>query len=53
MGRVTINVTQSQFSCKRTISLDMWDVKGNKTLPPISAQTEDWLMALSGSGVCG
>ena len=29
MGRVTINGTQSQFSCKKTISLDMWDVKGN------------------------
>ena len=29
MGRVTINGTQSQFSCKKTIPLDMWDVKGN------------------------
>ena len=29
MGRVTINGTQSQFSCKKTIALDMWDVKGN------------------------
>ena len=29
MGRVTINGTQSQFSCKKSISLDMWDVKGN------------------------
>lgn len=29
MGRVTINGTQSQFSCKRSIPLDMWDVKGN------------------------
>lgn len=28
MGRVTINETRSQFSCKKTISLDMWDVKG-------------------------
>ena len=28
MGRVTINGTQSQFSCKKTIPLDMWDVKG-------------------------
>ena len=53
MGRVTINGTQSQFSCKKTIPLDMWDVKGNKTLPPTSVQTEDWLMALSGSDACG
>ena len=29
MGRVTINGTQSQFSCKHSIPLDMWDVKGN------------------------
>ena len=29
MGRITINGTQSQFSCKKTIPLDMWDVKGN------------------------
>ena len=29
MGRVTVNGTQSQFSCKKTIPLDMWDVKGN------------------------
>ena len=28
MGRVTINGTQSQFSCKKSIPLDMWDVKG-------------------------
>ena len=26
MGRVTINGTQSQFSCKKSIPLDMWDV---------------------------
>ena len=29
MGRVRINGTQSQFSCKKTIPLDMWDMKGN------------------------
>ena len=29
MGRITINGTQSQFSCKRSIPLTMWDVKGN------------------------
>ena len=31
MGRVTINGTQSQFSCKKSIPLDMWDMKGNST----------------------
>ena len=30
MGRVTINGTQSQFSCKQSIPLDLWDVKGNR-----------------------
>jgi len=29
MGRITINGTQCQFSCKHSIPLDMWDVKGN------------------------
>ena len=29
MGRITINGTQCQFSCKHGIPLDMWDVKGN------------------------
>ena len=29
MGRVTINGTQSQFSCKRSIPLSLWDAKGN------------------------
>jgi len=29
MGRITINGTQSQFSCKMSIPLSMWDVKGN------------------------
>ena len=28
-GRITINGTQCQFSCKHSISLAMWDVKGN------------------------
>ena len=30
MGRVTINGIQSQFSCKQSIPLDLWDVKGNR-----------------------
>ena len=29
MGRITINGTQSQFSCKRSIPLLLWDAKGN------------------------
>lgn len=29
MGRITINGTQSQFSCKRSIPLSLWDTKGN------------------------
>ena len=29
MGRITINGTQSQFSCKRSIQLSLWDAKGN------------------------
>ncbi|MBQ7427284.1 MAG: phage integrase SAM-like domain-containing protein, partial [Prevotella sp.] len=29
MGRVTINCTQSQFSCKKSIPLTLWDAKGN------------------------
>ena len=31
LGRVTINGTQSQFSCKKSIPLNMWDVKGNRS----------------------
>ena len=30
MGRVTINGTVAQFSCKRSIPKTLWDVKGNK-----------------------
>lgn len=30
MGRVTINGTVAQFSCKRTIHKELWDAKGNK-----------------------
>ena len=34
MGRVTINGTvaqfSSQFSCKRSISKELWDAKGNR-----------------------
>ena len=30
MGRVTINGTVAQFSCKQSIHKDLWDVKGNR-----------------------
>ena len=30
MGRVTINGTIAQFSCKQCISKDLWDAKGNR-----------------------
>ncbi len=30
MGRVTINGTVAQFSCKQNISKELWDAKGNK-----------------------
>lgn len=29
MGRLTINGTTAQFSCKRSIPKDLWDTKGN------------------------
>lgn len=30
MGRVTINGSVAQFSCKQSIHKDLWDVKGNR-----------------------
>ena len=30
MGRVTINGTIAQFSCKQSISKELWDTKENK-----------------------
>lgn len=30
MGRVTINGTVAQFSCKRTVPRELWDVRGNR-----------------------
>lgn len=30
MGRVTINGTIAQFSCKQRISKELWDAKGNR-----------------------
>ena len=30
MGRVTINGTVAQFSCKRSIAKELWGAKGNR-----------------------
>ena len=30
MGRVTINGTQAQFSCKYSVAVELWDTKANK-----------------------
>jgi len=30
MGRITINGSVAQFSCKRTIPKELWDAKGNR-----------------------
>jgi hypothetical protein len=30
MGRVTINGTQAQFSCKYSVAMELWDTKANK-----------------------
>jgi len=30
MGRITINGTISQFSCKLSVPLKLWDTKANK-----------------------
>lgn len=30
MGRVTINGSVAQFSCKQTIAKELWDAKGNR-----------------------
>ena len=32
MGRVTINGTTAQFSCKRSIPMELWDTKGRSNL---------------------
>ena len=32
MGRVTINGTTAQFSCKRSIPKELWDTKGNRAI---------------------
>lgn len=31
MGRITVNGSMAQFSCKLTIKLSLWDTKANRT----------------------
>ena len=45
MGRVTINGTVAQFSCKRSIPKTLWDVKGNRVKGK-SAEARDTNLAL-------
>ena len=46
MGRITINGTMSQFSCKLTVRSTLWDAKANKaagkSLRSRSASTRSW-----------
>ncbi|EPH20140.1 hypothetical protein HMPREF1181_02093 [Bacteroides stercoris CC31F] len=37
MGRVTINGTVAQFSCKRSITKELWDAKGNRAKGKLEA----------------
>ena len=45
MGRVTINGTVAQFSCKQTIPKKLWDAKGNRAKGK-SAEARDINLAL-------
>jgi len=45
MGRVTINGTVAQFSCKQTIPKTLWDAKGNRAKGK-SAEARDINLAL-------
>ena len=40
MGRVTINGSVAQFSCKQSISKTMWDAKGNRAKGKSNAATD-------------
>ena len=45
MGRITINGTMSQFSCKLTVRSSLWDAKANKASGKVSnrsASTRSW-----------
>ena len=45
MGRVTINGSVAQFSCKQTIPKTLWDVKGNRAKGK-SAEAREIILAL-------
>ena len=38
MGRITINGTQAGFSCKKEVSLALWDVKTNRSCLTASSE---------------
>ena len=45
MGRITINGTMSQFSCKLTVRSTLWDAKPTRPLAKVSnrsASTRSW-----------
>ena len=46
MGRITINGTQSQFSCKHSIPLDMWDVKELTTDDIVDVNGDKWIISM-------
>lgn len=48
MGRVTINGSVAQFSCKLTIAKTMWDAKGNRArVRAKNQETSIWLWITS------
>lgn len=48
MGRVTINGSVAQFSCKQSIHKDLWDVKGNRAKARArNRETSIWLWIIS------
>ena len=44
MGRVTINGSVAQFSCKQSILKDLWDVKGNKAKGKSKEARDDFII---------
>ncbi|MEE0961363.1 MAG: Arm DNA-binding domain-containing protein [Bacteroidales bacterium] len=44
MGRVTINGSVAQFSCKQSIHKDLWDVKGNKAKGKSKEARDDFII---------
>lgn len=41
MGRITVNGTIAQFSCKLNVKPDLWDTKANKNNRQKSRSTKD------------